>query len=900
MKYILALCLFSFLCHSNEYIFDNSFEAPLYWSNPASWQSNSVPINGEAVEIPFGKTIILDINSANLASLAINGTLVFAESDLTLTSDWIDLTGTLQIGSPTNPFTHNAIINLTGSNTNGNSLSRGLIVNGGNLELYGQTPASTWNKINGHINPNSTQITILDAQDWHSGDKIIIAPSDYYGVAETQEYEIASLTNNSLNLTSPVFDFHWGLLQYVSNSGMSLTDVDRVIPPDNTVYTPTILDERAEVANISRHIVIQSPDDSLWQNEGFGAHVMVMNLSSVVHIDGVEFNRVGQAGQLGRYPMHWHRLSYDGFGNEIGDVSNHFVQNSSIHHSKNRCITIHGTNGVKLLNNSCFDILGHAIYLEDAVERRNIIDGNLVLKVRFPAVADALKLHDVSEQWGLETGASGMWASNPDNTVTNNTFADAEGFGLWMAFPAQPVGPNANVPILPYRMALGNYDNNTMHSNGLRGVMLDNAEIDNIGTVQSIQYRPTSDGLDNWENVQNFTISGWKLWKNKSSNFWDRVFWPTFESFVSADSVGKFFSGSGDKGLINHTLFVGTSLNNLSPNPNAWMGPATAFATYHSGFSATNNIIVEFPLVDGKTSGVFASDDYYLRPVEKGHFRNFNNLLINSHPGYRSDAKVDEAIGFNFAQGFTHYVFASALWDPYGIWGDAGNWSVYDLPFLTHNANCTTILPLSQHASSCDGEYFGVTNFILDQNNLPWDGMMELNINRYDDNTGNSVVGQWVVDEAQSSWLLHSMRHFATHENGIYLLDFPLASMPQDVAVTVENMFTASQSFTLGIRYDGTKTAQVFSSTYDFYHYNSDTHAQMPADAYKHDYPQVANRQAVIDASGEVFWQDSVNNIVWIKVSYADLQQYTPIDFADFYSNEALYNAFHLRVWSTD
>ena len=39
------------------------------------------------------------------------------------------------------------------------------------------------------------------------------------------------------------------------------------------------------------------PDDEVWQNEGFGAHVMIMGTGAQAHVQGVEFRRGGQRGR---------------------------------------------------------------------------------------------------------------------------------------------------------------------------------------------------------------------------------------------------------------------------------------------------------------------------------------------------------------------------------------------------------------------------------------------------------------------------------------------------------------------------------------------------------------------------------------------------------------------------
>lgn len=72
--------------------------------------------------------------------------------------------------------------------------------------------------------------------------------------------------------------------------------------------------------------------------------------------------------------MHWHRLSYDVAGNVLADATGSFISSSTINDSANRCITIHATNGVVVRDNICVDIVGHGVFLEDAVERRNVIE----------------------------------------------------------------------------------------------------------------------------------------------------------------------------------------------------------------------------------------------------------------------------------------------------------------------------------------------------------------------------------------------------------------------------------------------------------------------------------------------------------------------------------------------
>ena len=203
------------------------------WSDPASWPAG-VPVAGAAVEIPEGVHIALDTNSAPLAGLTINGTLSFCRQDVELTADWILLTGELHVGSESEPFTHHADITLTGGDTTENIMgmgTRGLLVMDGVLELHGNAPEVTWTKINEHADANTTQLIMDQAVDWHAGDQIIIAPTDFYGVAETEQHQIAALAGQTVDLVNPLSAFRWGLLQYPTPGGMSLTNDNPVVPP---------------------------------------------------------------------------------------------------------------------------------------------------------------------------------------------------------------------------------------------------------------------------------------------------------------------------------------------------------------------------------------------------------------------------------------------------------------------------------------------------------------------------------------------------------------------------------------------------------------------------------------------------------------------------------------------
>ena len=412
------------------------------WSDPTTW-GGAKPVAGEEVIISHEKYILLDESPPALGGLTIEGTLQFDRQDLDLTSEWIMIMGgSLRVGSEGIPFEQKATITLTDTEADASIMgmgTRGIVVMTGSLELHGAAPEIAWTKINAHGEAGATSLELIETVDWDIGDEIVIAPTDYYEAgftneSVTQKVTLAGVSDQMLTLSDGLNAHRWGLLQYATNTGMSLSPEDLVTPPisdTETNKTPLILDERAEIGNLTRNIVVQAPDDDLWNNDGFGVHTMIMP-EGTAHIEGVEFKRGGQSGRLRRYPFHWHMLSYTGT-QTLDDATGQYFRNSTINSSANRGIVIHGTNGVEVSNNIVYETRGHGIFTEDAVERRNTINGNLVLHVRNPEFGSELKQHEIG---GL--GSSGFWISNPDNIITNNTVADCQTFGYWLSYPEQP------------------------------------------------------------------------------------------------------------------------------------------------------------------------------------------------------------------------------------------------------------------------------------------------------------------------------------------------------------------------------------------------------------------------------------------------------------------------------
>ncbi len=828
-------------------------DGSLAWSNAATW-GGTLPPAGAEIVIPAGKVITLDTSPPALAGIRIEGTLRFARADISLTAGFIDVTGALEIGTAAQPFANKAIVTLNGSpEATNNGVARGLNVRGGRLELYGVVPTPVWTKLNDHANAGTTTLTLKESTNWKAGDTIAVAPTDFYGIATTERLPLSSASGSQLGLAAPLAKFRWGKMQYVTNAGMSLTPDPSYVPP--ATPAPSELDQRAAVGNLTRNIVIQGADDAAWQTSGFGAHVMVMGLASKVIVDGVEIRRAGQAGNLARYPFHWHMLSYAADGSMVGDAVGHVLRNSSIWNSSQRCVVMHATNGVQVLNNICQDVRGHAFFMEDGVERRNVLDGNLALTTRPPETGKLMQVHEGDV---FQAGPSGFWLTNPDNTVRNNHAGDVFGNGFWMAIPRKALGLSAAVRMQPDRLPWGTFENNTAHTARGPGLLLNWVPVDDAGNVEVNMYTPTVDGTDKGERLR-FMLKRNTSFKNLDGAYRNVASNPDYVEWVTADNAGVHFHGKVDDGSIVRGLMVGTSLNNLSPLPSAFTNdPPAAFATYHSMASMQSNTVVNFPIAsNGRPSGAFSTIDYYVTAVDRGPWRNAGNRLIQSQAGYRM---LSPNLGPTSAS--ANSTLAGAIWDPHGYAGQKGNYWVFDIPFLTQGANCQSVAPAGLNGKSCDGEFIGVGEFQTNFDSNRYNFTAPIHVVRWDTTT-NSQIGSWSVG---TNGRTDGFRHFAVRSNAQYTLSFPNHGPARSLALNITNGNRATDTFVLGVSFDPNTTPSAFMSQGKFRgHPITSFIPGGELSAFGKVLQAVNSMSALAASAGDVFWQDKANSMLWIK-----------------------------------
>ncbi|HET9045683.1 MAG TPA: hypothetical protein VFO33_01895 [Casimicrobiaceae bacterium] len=391
------------------------------------------------------------------------------------------------------------------------------------------------------------------------------------------------------------------------------------------------VDERGEVGLVSRNVTltartpqITTPGDASLH---YGGEMRFCKGYADVSIEGVEIEKFGKE-QLGSYPLHFHKANESTWtpGTRPKPPSGtHWVNSNSIHHSFNKCGTIHSTSNVKFVNNVCARVTGHAFYQEIGDEFDSSFDGNLALGVMLNGFGITPKLQPtptaIVEGWwegdylgrmigfdglkiantdsgtnptvgqcytptasgGLDAGTpppadsatcpagkilyeapSGFWIVNPSAALNGNSVGGCQslGKGYWYVAPTKTPGDaRYALKFLP----VGAFTNNRVHScyDGVFG------ETD-AGTVVE-QLQPKQNGDNNDLNLI-ARFDGFTASRIRNRGVWMRPLWFVFENARVASSRedvslvtsgGLDGNGPGAWGLLKYSTIVGWSLNNV-------------------------------------------------------------------------------------------------------------------------------------------------------------------------------------------------------------------------------------------------------------------------------------------------------------------------------------------------
>ncbi|XP_076825074.1 fibrocystin-L-like [Clavelina lepadiformis] len=450
------------------------------WSSVFTWGGDSLPTDEDFVIIKMGQTVLLDTHTAILKMLLIDGgELIFDEAEdanVSLRAENILIVnnGRLQVGTEAEPYKGKAEIVMYGQLRSKELPIYGektLGLRSGTLDLHGRHIPNPWTVLAATADVGATQITLkLPAINWQAGDEVVIASTGTrHSQKENEKRKISAISSDLLTIT---FD---SALEY---KHLGVTEVldDR-----------TEVELRAEVGLLSRNVVFRGTNDVAWNDEieaceagfqtgqfatqtcfqgrfgeeagsdQFGGSIMIHssepNSGEVeARIENIEVTYVGQAFRLGRYPIHFHLM---------GDVSGMYVKRCAIHNTFNRAVTIHGTHHLLVDSNVVYNVMGGAFFIEDGIETGNVIQHNLAVFVR---QSTSLLIDDITP--------AAYWVSNPNNTLRHNHAAGGTHFGFWYRMHEHPDGPSYTPTVCQQKVELGEFRNNTVHSQGWFGLWI--------------------------------------------------------------------------------------------------------------------------------------------------------------------------------------------------------------------------------------------------------------------------------------------------------------------------------------------------------------------------------------------------------------------------------------------
>ncbi|PRP73209.1 hypothetical protein PROFUN_03523 [Planoprotostelium fungivorum] len=661
------------------------------WSANASWNTANATVSiaaGQKVLLDVAPSVVLGVIQVrgtlfvsnkqmelqtqgivvySGGSLIVRGTLFVSNKQMELQTQGIVVYsgGSLIVGTPTCPITAKLTITLFGRKANAGSDTLGVF---GNVAFGSKGIAVAQNgslQMNGYVNPlgplwcrlsktamqGDKTLTLDTPVYWNVDDSIVISSTDFsevldskqsnpppmYGAAFPEQSETAVISSISadkktLTLKTPLSWMHWGA-NY----------------------------ERAEVGLLNRNIVVRGDNTS--ESELYGGHVLLRH-GQILQITGVEFTRMGQQGILGRYPVHFHMAM------DVYDITAALI-NSSLHDNYQRCISIHGTNGVLVKQNVAYKTYGHCYFLEDGSETNNTFDGNLGVYTKLmnpPLIPSDVK-------------PSMFWITHPQNSFINNA-ASSTFVGFWVIPPDSPLGTSGKIwPNMKPRLGvlMGPFDNNVAHSCYWDGFQAQDGQ-DDQGVLHglSVGWNPANNNFPN-------TFTNFIGYKCRRSAFWAH-FIPRglYRDSVLLDAGQQLFTGTGVDSPVNFT-FVGESENyglavgNRSrsiPTPNGKPDYVGGFRCYDNGGGSQliNCTFINFTSSAEKMMGGFVNSD----GGQYGTYPDgacFNCKFIHANPMV---AGTDRSLhSYNTVKNGLCFADASGAVIPGGGWF-AGNQSLYD------------------------------------------------------------------------------------------------------------------------------------------------------------------------------------------------------------------------------
>lgn len=423
------ILLFISICISSSYAADIRSVKSGFWSETSTWDSGQVPGDGDNVVVDSGHVVTYNVQSSEaIRLLLIRGKLTFSRTENTqldvgmifITTResvdpnedcsmhmhgpmWMDAPKpALEVGSVDKPIPNGVtarirLVHFSGIDPN---CSPGIICYGGSMDFHGAPINKTWTKLAQSAPEGATTIKLSDAVDWKVGDHIVITRSQR---VPGNSVSLGSFRTNGRQQSEE---------RFISAINGTVITLDAPLEHDHPRFVNRYA---AEVANLSRNVVVESKDPN-----GERGHTMYHH-GSQGSISYAEFRHLGKDGVLARYPIHYHKMRNSMRGSS--------VIGASIWDSHNRFVTIHGTDYIVVRDCVGFKSIGHGYFMEDATEVYNFLENNLAI-----LTYDSDPLPDQALDFDPNDGA-GYWWANGRNAFINNVASETDDYGFRFEIP---------------------------------------------------------------------------------------------------------------------------------------------------------------------------------------------------------------------------------------------------------------------------------------------------------------------------------------------------------------------------------------------------------------------------------------------------------------------------------
>lgn len=435
------------------------------WSAAETWEGGKIPGSGAKVLIQRNHVVVYDRDSDEvIRGIQVAGTLTFAKDRNTrldvglirienineYSEDGFDCShatggagpaagvpaqrAVLEIGSPDAPLPaqFKALVRLHHIEGMNPETCPAIVCCGGRMDLHGAPLERTWVKLPYQTAKVGEARIVMPASlpGWKEGDRVVLSGTTrqfgYIGTRYQKDGKDNGVSSNPTSEERVITRMRpWGGL----DSNLQIVSLDKPLEFDHLGAG----EYRAEVANLSRNIVIESADP-----DGVRGHTMY-HADSAGSISYAEFRHLGKKGVLGKYPIHYHLVGQSMRGSSLIGVS--------VWDSHNRWITVHGTQYLVVKDCIGYKSIGHGYFLEDGTEVYNIFDRNLGIQ--------ALRGEPLPQQvlpYDNNLG-SGFWWANSLNTFTRNVAVECDEDG----FRYEVVKRDDFNPVLPILQPDGSF-----------------------------------------------------------------------------------------------------------------------------------------------------------------------------------------------------------------------------------------------------------------------------------------------------------------------------------------------------------------------------------------------------------------------------------------------------------